>query len=170
MINDWSAIDVGEALDYLDSCRSYDGAFGQGPRQESHGKLSRGIRSWRRTARSRLLILRLVGGSTYCAVSAYSLVGAIEKRFSQRDRRRLTSWLVARQSQQDTSEGEDHDAEVDGGFNGRINKPQDSCYSFWCGATLAVREAVARRRSASSPAHQPLPSSPRCRYSTATTS
>lgn len=24
------------------------------------------------------------------------------------------------------------------GFNGRINKPSDSCYSFWIGSTLKV--------------------------------
>lgn len=38
MIDDWSGIDVNRALDYLDSCRSYDGAFAQGARQESHGE------------------------------------------------------------------------------------------------------------------------------------
>lgn len=124
----------------------------------------------------RLLLLRplLLGGSTYCAISAYSLAGAVEHRFSQRDRRRLVSWLVARQGEQGTSAGgedeDEDDAAGGGGFNGRINKPQDSCYSFWCGATLAVRASVANSRSYVSPAHQPLLSSPRCRYSTATTS
>ena len=24
------------------------------------------------------------------------------------------------------------------GFNGRVNKPTDSCYSFWIGSTLKV--------------------------------
>lgn len=29
----------------------------------------------------------------------------------------------------------------DGGFNGRPNKPIDSCYSFWIGSTLKILDA-----------------------------
>lgn len=28
------------------------------------------------------------------------------------------------------------------GYHGRPNKPVDTCYSFWVGATLKVREAL----------------------------
>lgn len=87
--------------------QSFDGAFGQGPAQESHG------------------------GSTYCAVSAYSLAGQLEQRFPSKRRSRLVSWLLARQSESTECTGY-------GGFNGRIGKFKDSCYSFWCGASLAV--------------------------------
>jgi geranylgeranyl transferase type-1 subunit beta len=30
------------------------------------------------------------------------------------------------------------DKEDDGGFNGRVNKPSDTCYSFWAGGALDV--------------------------------
>jgi geranylgeranyl transferase type-1 subunit beta len=39
-------------------------------------------------------------------------------------------WLVNRQVCSD-----DHEK---GGFNGRVNKPADTCYSFWVGGTLDV--------------------------------
>jgi geranylgeranyl transferase type-1 subunit beta len=41
-------------------------------------------------------------------------------------------WLVYRQSSEE---------EETGGFNGRINKPVDTCYSFWVGGALDVRNA-----------------------------
>lgn len=70
-------------------------------------------------------------------------------------RHRLVEWLVARQGDGDgdgDGGGDRHDEDCDeediddesshgstyGGFNGRIGKPKDSCYSFWCGASLAV--------------------------------
>lgn len=31
------------------------------------------------------------------------------------------------------------------GYHGRPNKPVDTCYSFWVGATLKVREIVKTR-------------------------
>jgi geranylgeranyl transferase type-1 subunit beta len=38
-------------------------------------------------------------------------------------------WLVYRQSTE---------PEEMGGFNGRVNKPADTCYSFWVGGVLDV--------------------------------
>jgi prenyltransferase beta subunit len=38
-------------------------------------------------------------------------------------------WLVYRQSTKE---------EQKGGFNGRVNKPTDTCYSFWVGGALDV--------------------------------
>lgn len=31
------------------------------------------------------------------------------------------------------------------GYHGRPNKPVDTCYSFWVGATLKVREIIKMR-------------------------
>jgi geranylgeranyl transferase type-1 subunit beta len=42
------------------------------------------------------------------------------------DRSKLEHWLVSRQQY------------LQGGFNGRIEKLEDVCYSFWCGASLQV--------------------------------
>ena len=63
------------------------------------------------------------GGSTYCAVAALSLSGNVETIERPEE---LISWLVKRQQQSH------------GGFNGRIEKDEDACYSFWCGASLAI--------------------------------
>jgi len=60
------------------------------------------------------------GGSTYCAVAALTLMG----RLDDLGEARLTGlrrWCLARQGE---------------GFQGRPNKPEDTCYSFWVGSTL----------------------------------
>ncbi|TPX70686.1 hypothetical protein SpCBS45565_g01640 [Spizellomyces sp. 'palustris'] len=58
------------------------------------------------------------GGSTYCAVASLSLMNRLDEL---KGRDQLIHWLLTRQ--------------VDG-FNGRPNKPRDTCYSFWIGASL----------------------------------
>jgi geranylgeranyl transferase type-1 subunit beta len=63
------------------------------------------------------------GGSTYCAVAALALVGQI----SLIDQSLLLTWLMNRQ---------DH------GFNGRINKPDDTCYGYWIGCCIEVRGLI----------------------------
>ncbi|CAO1637246.1 unnamed protein product [Jaminaea pallidilutea] len=141
MLGDWTAIDVESALRYLDCCQTYDGVWAQAPHQESHG------------------------GSTYCALAAYCLAGQLKSdrpRFTVRQKRRMQAWLLARQSsatyggggerspstanasrsdQRHSDEEEDDELGLDGAFNGRINKTGDSCYSFWCGASLAILDS-----------------------------
>ncbi|KAI8914412.1 protein geranylgeranyltransferase-like protein type I beta subunit [Gorgonomyces haynaldii] len=58
------------------------------------------------------------GGSTYCAVAALYLLGKLDQ-VQKRDS--LIHWLVSLQ---------------DMGFHGRLNKPDDTCYGFWIGASL----------------------------------
>ncbi len=60
------------------------------------------------------------GGSTYCAVAALWLMGRLDTSI---DKPALIDWLAARQST---------------GFQGRVNKVPDSCYGFWCGASLKL--------------------------------
>ena len=36
-LDDWSTIDTNLALDYINSCKAFDGGFGLLPQQESHG-------------------------------------------------------------------------------------------------------------------------------------
>lgn len=95
MIGDWSGVDKERAISYILSCRGFEGGgFAQNPGFESHG------------------------GSTYCAVNALALMGALD-RIPNKDK--LVRWLLSRQVS---------------GFQGRINKDPDSCYSFWIGASL----------------------------------
>jgi geranylgeranyl transferase type-1 subunit beta len=64
------------------------------------------------------------GGYTYCALSALLLMDRLEiDKFDA-----LREWLLFRQ-------------EV-GGLNGRPHKDADTCYSFWCGASLAILKSI----------------------------
>ena len=63
------------------------------------------------------------GGSTFCAVASLSLMGRLDSAFSPEERRGLARWCLRRQVT---------------GFQGRPNKPSDTCYSFWIGASLEV--------------------------------
>ena len=95
ILDDWSGVDTDLALKYIHSSKNYDGGYGQGPYQESHG------------------------GSTYCAIASLHLLGQLDLA-SHSD---TIFWLLKRQKS---------------GFQGRVNKPEDTCYSFWIGASLDV--------------------------------
>ena len=69
------------------------------------------------------------GGSTFCAVASLRLMGRLEETLSERELDRIRRWCIMRQQT---------------GFHGRPNKPVDTCYSFWVGATLEVRCAAPR--------------------------
>lgn len=108
MLNNWSGIDKERAKDYIIQCQSYDGAFGLVPGSESHG------------------------GATYCAVAALQLMGFINCDSSSKpaksmviDVTLLVEWSLQRLG-------------VDGGFQGRANKPSDTCYAFWVGGVLKI--------------------------------
>ena len=64
------------------------------------------------------------GGSTYCAVAALSLMNRLHQLGETR-LENLTRWCIQRQAERS-------------GFMGRPNKPEDTCYSFWVGATLHI--------------------------------
>ncbi|XP_014771199.1 geranylgeranyl transferase type-1 subunit beta [Octopus bimaculoides] len=63
------------------------------------------------------------GGPTFCAVAALSLMGCLHETFTLHQLERLKRWCVMRQQV---------------GFHGRPNKPDDTCYSYWIGATLKL--------------------------------
>lgn len=52
-------------------------------------------------------------------------MGKLEEVFSEKELNRIKRWCIMRQQN---------------GYHGRPNKPVDTCYSFWVGATLKVRE------------------------------
>ena len=65
------------------------------------------------------------GGSTFCAIAALALMNKLETCFTPKRFRQLQRWCICRQQT---------------GFQGRPNKPTDTCYSFWVGATLKVKD------------------------------
>lgn len=117
MLQDWSGVDVDRAVSYIQACRSYDGGFALIPGQEGHG------------------------GSTFCAVASLVLMNRLDvllpsgddnnntptattRRSSTADwRKDLIRWCVNRQVC---------------GMQGRPNKDEDTCYSYWIGGTLKL--------------------------------
>lgn len=67
---------------------------------------------------------QLSGGSTFCGVASLCLMGKLEDVFSEKELDRIRRWCIMRQQN---------------GYHGRPNKPVDTCYSFWVGATLKVK-------------------------------
>lgn len=65
------------------------------------------------------------GGTTFCAIAALELSGQLDI-LSPDVRANIVRWLMFRQQD---------------GFQGRPNKPVDTCYSFWIGATLKILNA-----------------------------
>ncbi|XP_078698686.1 geranylgeranyl transferase type-1 subunit beta-like [Branchiostoma floridae x Branchiostoma belcheri] len=63
------------------------------------------------------------GGSTFCAVASLCLMNRVQETFSDRQLDGLKRWCLFRQQS---------------GFQGRPNKPTDTCYSFWVGGTLKL--------------------------------
>ncbi|XP_061673448.1 geranylgeranyl transferase type-1 subunit beta isoform X2 [Syngnathoides biaculeatus] len=63
------------------------------------------------------------GGWTYCAIASLCLMGRLEEALSRHELDRICRWCIMRQQS---------------GFHGRPNKPVDTCYSFWVGATLEL--------------------------------
>ncbi|XP_015271781.1 PREDICTED: geranylgeranyl transferase type-1 subunit beta isoform X3 [Gekko japonicus] len=63
------------------------------------------------------------GGSTFCGIASLCLMGKLEEVFSERELDRIRRWCIMRQQN---------------GYHGRPNKPVDTCYSFWVGATLKL--------------------------------
>lgn len=62
------------------------------------------------------------GGSSYCAVATLVLLNQLHK-LNDHQLQGLIRWLINRQED---------------GFQGRPNKPVDTCYSFWVGAALKM--------------------------------
>ena len=60
------------------------------------------------------------GGCSYCAVASLAMLGQLE---DLAEKEKLVQWCVSRQVS---------------GFQGRIEKDPDSCYSFWIGGTLQL--------------------------------
>ncbi|PWN39907.1 terpenoid cyclases/Protein prenyltransferase [Ceraceosorus guamensis] len=69
----WRAIDLQKTLGYLGRCRTFDGAFGQSPGEESHA------------------------GSTYCVLASLRLGGQLHTWLSPAEQQKTVHWLSHRQ-------------------------------------------------------------------------
>jgi geranylgeranyl transferase type-1 subunit beta len=66
------------------------------------------------------------GGSTFCAVASLVLLDRLHDVLDADARAALVQWCVGKQQ----ADG--------GGLQGRPNKAQDTCYSYWIGGTLVL--------------------------------
>lgn len=120
ILGDWSGVDRDRALDYVLRSRAYDFAFGQAPGQEGHG------------------------GSTYCAVAACALMGRLDALgFLEWEKQLAFDHIAAGHH----GPAVNYDTNAIGlvetlierqttGFQGRLGKDPDACYSWWIGASL----------------------------------
>uniref|UniRef100_A0A674H0M6 Protein geranylgeranyltransferase type I subunit beta n=1 Tax=Taeniopygia guttata TaxID=59729 RepID=A0A674H0M6_TAEGU len=65
--------------------------------------------------------------STFCGMHHWCLMGKLEEVFSEKELNRIRRWCIMRQQN---------------GYHGRPNKPVDTCYSFWVGATLKLLKHI----------------------------
>ena len=111
-------IDLPKVQSYIRSCLSYDGGIGLVPGQESHG------------------------GSTYTALAGLGLCAEgldevlnVEERLGTTDHA-IAKWCLARQMEE---WGDETVGTVgNGGFQGRLNKVADTCYTFWVLGALQI--------------------------------
>jgi protein farnesyltransferase subunit beta len=68
-------------------------------------------------------------GYTFCGLATMIILG----KTARLDLTRLANWIAKRQLQ------------IEGGFNGRINKLVDSCYNFWLGACAEMLNLALHR-------------------------
>jgi len=130
-------INIESATSYILSCIAYDGALALTPGREGHG------------------------GSTFCGIASLYLMGVLDEVIAREEligwKENLIRWCVMRQyslpktTNRNTAE-EDYDEQASNGYyegeantaagmQGRPNKLEDTCYSYWIGGTLHLLSA-----------------------------
>ena len=131
MLDDWTGFDLERSLNFIKASQSYDGGIGLWPGCEGHG------------------------GSTYTAIAALTLM----RQATSIPTHGQASSLPSQQASSVPPAGQASSpsrpislsslpslpallkwciANQGSGFRGRPNKPEDSCYSFWIGASLRM--------------------------------
>ena len=76
-------------------------------------------------------IFFVLGGSTFCALASLVLMNQLDSSLVADELEQIKRWCLFRQKS---------------GFQGRPNKPVDTCYSFWVGASLEVFKWTVSRK------------------------
>lgn len=108
--SDDKIFDIDKSFLFIKSTQAYDGGLSDQPGSESHS------------------------GLIYCSIAALALCG----RLDPSDWDATARWLGHRQLDLLLMDTGYWDCEDVGGVNGRCNKPADTCYSFWTGASLKL--------------------------------
>ncbi|KAH7099459.1 terpenoid cyclases/Protein prenyltransferase [Auriculariales sp. MPI-PUGE-AT-0066] len=131
MLDDWSGIDVPRAIAYIRRCQASNALLGQLVAHLCDCQTWEG-------GFGQDELQEAVGGTTYCALAALALAPVPHPVLSPEKHSAALRWLILKQRS-------------DEGFCGRTNKEADACYSFWCGAALAVlghADLIDRQRNA----------------------
>ncbi len=130
-------INIESATSYILSCISYDGALALTPGREGHG------------------------GSTFCGIASLFLMGVLEEVMAREElagwKDNLIRWCVMRQhslpntnlnstiTDEEATNGYNMEGGITrnnaAGMQGRPNKLEDTCYSYWIGGTLHLLRA-----------------------------
>lgn len=134
MLDDWSGVRVDQALNFIQSCRVRRISAHQMQQLRLHRRPTREatvkhhllkLQECVHGLKSQLSVLSSsVGGPTYCALASIFLADQ-GNHLTRRQKKQTLRWLVSNMA-------------PSGGFRGRTCKEADACYSFWCGASLAV--------------------------------
>ena len=122
-----SCINIEAATNYILSCVTYEGSIGLTPGREGHG------------------------GSTFCGIASLYLMGVLDDIMQRPERigwkSDLIKWCVMRQYSLPVPDGTTVNNGYDendnaAGMQGRPNKLEDTCYSYWIGGTLHILDAA----------------------------
>ena len=114
-------INIQAATNYILSCITYEGSLGLTPGREGHG------------------------GSTFCGIASLYLMGVLDDVMKSPEligwKDDLIRWCVMRQyshrNNNDSTMNNGYDGSDNAaGMQGRPNKLEDTCYSYWIGGTL----------------------------------
>lgn len=124
---DKASINIEAATNYILSCVTYEGSIGLTPGREGHG------------------------GSTFCGIASLYLMGVLDDVMESSERigwkSDLIKWCVMRQYNLPVQDGTTVNNRYDendnaAGMQGRPNKLEDTCYSYWIGGTLHILGAA----------------------------
>lgn len=126
-----ACINIQSAVSYILSCVTYEGSLGLTPGREGHG------------------------GSTFCGIASLFLLGVLDDVLRSPEqtgwKEDLIRWCVMRQYSLPGKEVDSGDLISNGydgengnaaGMQGRPNKLEDTCYSYWIGGTLHLLGAA----------------------------
>lgn len=124
------SLDIPAATAYLLSCVSYDGSIGLTPGREGHG------------------------GSAFCGIASLCLMGVLDDVMARPQWRGwktdFVRWCAMRQCSLPKRNADEkhchvlngfYEEENSAGMQGRPNKLQDTCYSYWIGGALHILSA-----------------------------
>lgn len=116
-----ACIDIEAATNYILSCITFEGSLGLTPGREGHG------------------------GSTFCGIASLHIMGVLDAVMESSERRGwkddLIRWCVMRQysvpnENENVMNNGFNESDNAAGIQGRPNKLEDTCYSYWIGGTL----------------------------------